>query len=81
VAYLEIGQRGTYKRGLKIGSPPAGSRDRAPVGVMGRSQRFMEFKLNFVHVIQLDIILKVGLLFTVEIAKVVFVKGSSQIDS
>jgi len=42
----------TYKRGLRNGSPPAGSRGRAPVGSCGRAleaERFLAFKLNLVH--------------------------------
>ena len=57
VAYLEIGQGGghNYKSGLRNGSPPAASRGIAPVGVWVKAQepeRFLEFKLNLVHVIQ-----------------------------
>ena len=45
----------TYKRGLRNGSPKAGSKSRAPVGFWGfatEAERFLEFKPNLVHLIE-----------------------------
>jgi len=53
----------TYKRGLRNGSPPAGLEAELLWGLWSKTpevERFLEFKLNLVHVIQKDK-LKLGL--------------------
>ena len=55
--------------GLRNGSPPAGSRGSAPVGLWGEAP-YAKFILNHMHVIQQDK-LKVGLFCKVEIATVI----------
>jgi len=55
---------------MRNGSPPAVHRGRASFGGFApEAKRFLEFKLNFVHIIQQDK-LKVGLFLKVEISNV-----------
>jgi len=65
---LDKGVDINYKSGLRNGSHPAGSRGRAPVGLWGEAERFLEFKLNIVHVIQKNK-LKVGLFLELKLQR------------
>jgi len=54
-AYLEIGHGGGHIGGFGDRSFPAGYRGRAPVRSLGEApeaERFLQFKLNLVYVIQ-----------------------------